>query len=178
MKQGLRKEKACVYALVCSPTSVEETDKEKKKLTENKRNVRSKNQRKHGLQTCLPAGQPCLVWKEKDENREKNKAKAKKVSTKKKDKRRWRKKRKRRQKENKRESARHLQSPENASDHMRKRNRTKGNTITNIQPETLKRNITSDGPTQAHKTPRGGGNGCLPTTENNTNWHQYSKVPA
>ena len=63
--------------------------KKKKKLTENKRNVRSKNQRKHGLQTCLPAGQPCLVWKEKDENREKNKAKAKKVSTKKKDKRRW-----------------------------------------------------------------------------------------
>ena len=86
------------------------------------------------------------------------------------------KKRKRRQKENKRESARHLQSPENASDHMRKRNRTKGNTITNIQPETLKRNITSDGPTQAHKTlTRGGIDACQQREKKHTNWHQYSQ---
>ena len=59
---------------------------------------------------------------------------------------------KRRQKENKRESARHLQSPENASTDMTKRNRTKGNAITNIQSETLKQNIASDGAAEAHTT--------------------------
>ena len=44
------------------------------------------------------------------------------------------------------------QSPENASAYMTERNRTNGNAITNIQSETLKQNITSDGAAEAHTT--------------------------
>ena len=77
------------------------------------------------------------------------------MSTEKKDKQKKMEKGKTRQKENKRESARHLQSPENASAYMTKRNRTKGNAIFNIQSETLKQNIASDGAAEPHTTLRG-----------------------
>ena len=47
------------------------------------------------------------------------------------------------------------QSPENASAYMTERNRTNGNAITNIQSETLKQNIASDGAAEPHTTLRG-----------------------
>ena len=115
---------------------------------------------------CLPACQlDSLAWlgKKQWKVRKKMKRRQSKSEHREKDKQKKMERGKRRQKENKRESARHLQSPENASTHMTKRNRTKGNAITNIQSETLKQNIASDGAAYSSQ-----GGGCKPVNNEKT----------